>query len=433
LSDNWKIRSVPDVPRGFAENASIYSTNFATKQYQWTNYRDLTAIIPVLLDTSPNIPTLYAVDTEFCRLESGRVKMTEAAIIDVKAGRIATSAVLDERRAVEASTKLGKFLKSQQQDASAPRHVPTTYSVAGMARQIEDCKFKESDLFVEFSTFTSNLLDVGILRSTLEEHLGDDGARLVPDTRGYAVANTIRSLLSQVMPLPSGVLQFMFRLLFPQDPLVDCNHTATVDALQLARLLRLVAELCKEPEDRKLPPDLFRGLDRLPPPNRGAVQSNTLDQYFKAKDSSSAPQARISDNSALPEEFEDRDDLVNFIESDILRVGHIADEWGFAGEDESAEEEEDDEVEEQEEEDGFEEQGNEEASLNTTSSWSKEDDIWAVLGGFSSEKDHNAEHEAPRDPITLNLSRPKRKLTTTSGQNSKKTLSSPATKRLKIR
>jgi hypothetical protein len=135
---------------------------------------------------------------------------------------------------VEVSTKLGKFLKAQQQDPSTPRHVSMTYSVVGMARQIEDCQFKESDLFVEFSTYTSNLLDAGILRSTLEERLGGDGARVIPDTRRYAVANTARSLLSQGMPLPSGALQFMFRLLFPQDPLVDCNHSVVVDALQLA-------------------------------------------------------------------------------------------------------------------------------------------------------------------------------------------------------
>jgi len=63
-----------------------------TKQYQWTDYRHLAAIIPVLVQ---NAPTLYVVDTEFCRLESGRVKVTEATIIDVKAGRIAASAVLD--------------------------------------------------------------------------------------------------------------------------------------------------------------------------------------------------------------------------------------------------------------------------------------------------------------------------------------------------
>lgn len=147
LSDNWKIRSVPDVPRGFVENVLTYSTNFATKQYQWTNHRDLAAIIPVLLDTSPDAPTLYALDTEFCRLESGRFKMTEAAIIDVKASRIAVSAVLDERRAVEVSTKLGKFLKAQQQDPSAPRHVSTTYSVAGMASQIRGLPVQRERFF----------------------------------------------------------------------------------------------------------------------------------------------------------------------------------------------------------------------------------------------------------------------------------------------
>ena len=107
--------------------------------------------------------------------------------------------------------------------------------------------------------------------------------------------------------------------------------------------------------------------------------------------------------------------------------------WGLPGEDdEFAEEEEDDEFKEQEEDDGFEEQEDEEASLNATSSWSEEDNIWAVLDGFRSGKDHNAGHEAPRDPVTLDQSRPKRKLTTFGGQSSKNTVSSPATKRLKI-
>jgi hypothetical protein len=54
---------------------------------------------------------------------------------------------------------------------------------------------------------------------------------------------------------------------------------------------------------------------------------------------------------------------VDLIESDVLRVGHIADEWGSDGED-----------------DEFEEQEDEGPSLNATSSWSKEDDIWAASG-----------------------------------------------------
>jgi hypothetical protein len=94
---------------------------------------------------------------------------------------------------------------------------------------------------------------------------------------------------------------------------------------------------------------------------------------------------------------------------------------------------EDNEFAEEDEDDEFEEQEDEEASLNATSSWSEEDDIWAVSDGFRLEQDHDAgRHEAPHDPVPLDQSRSKRKLTIVSGQSKKKIVSSPAARRRKI-
>ena len=39
----------------------------------------------------------------------------------------------------------------------------------------------------------------------------------------------------------------LFRILFPQDPLVDQNHSAAVDVIQVAQILRLMVELIKPP------------------------------------------------------------------------------------------------------------------------------------------------------------------------------------------
>ena len=135
---------------------------------------------------------------------------------------------------------------------SAPQHVPMVYNAAGMAKQIEACRFKENDLFVEYSKWT-RLLDLSNVRSVLKRQKGYDDSLLIPSNHGYAVLVSIGNLLSQALPFPSRALQFVFRLLFPQDPLVDCNHSAAVDALQLARILRLAAEMTKEARERKLP------------------------------------------------------------------------------------------------------------------------------------------------------------------------------------
>lgn len=74
----------------------------------------------------------------------------------------------------------------------------------------------------------------------------------------------------------------MLRALFPKDPLVDQNHSAFVDAMQLAQILRLVAELSKLLSERNLLKGLLEGLKELEWLDEGAAQNNTLDLYFES-------------------------------------------------------------------------------------------------------------------------------------------------------
>jgi hypothetical protein len=90
--------------------------------------------------------------------------------------------------------------------------------------------------------------------------------------------------------------------------LVDCNHSAAVDALQLARLLRLAAEMTKKAGGRKLPPDLFQDLNNLPPANCKPVQRNKLDRYLTNATSDSSLEPAGMDDLSLAQ-IENLDDL----------------------------------------------------------------------------------------------------------------------------
>lgn len=127
----------------------------------------LAAIVPKLLDADLDDANVYALDTEFHHLQSGHIEVTEVAIVDVKTGRIIVNAVLDHSRAGLVATKMNKFLRIQQQDPSSPQHVLPVYTAACMMKQLEDCYFKESDVFVEYSK-SSALPDLSLIRSVIE-------------------------------------------------------------------------------------------------------------------------------------------------------------------------------------------------------------------------------------------------------------------------
>jgi hypothetical protein len=242
--DNWRYQFIPDVPRSFANNITRFVQILTTRDFQ-LGYK-LAAIVPKLLDADLDDANVYALDTEFHHLQSGHIEVAEVAIVAVKTGRIIVNAVLDHSRAGLVETKMNKFLRIQQQDPSSPQHVLPVYTAACMMKQLEDCYFKESDVFVEYSK-SSALPDLSLIRSVIEGQEDYDAFRPIPGNNGFAIIPEIKALLSRALPLPSYSLQFIFRLLFPQDPLVDCNHSAAIDSLQLARILQLAAELAKKP------------------------------------------------------------------------------------------------------------------------------------------------------------------------------------------
>jgi hypothetical protein len=60
-------------------------------------------VIQALLDSSPDAPNIYSLDTEFWyATHSGGQRITEVALVDVKTGQLVVHAVFDPVRAFEA-------------------------------------------------------------------------------------------------------------------------------------------------------------------------------------------------------------------------------------------------------------------------------------------------------------------------------------------
>jgi hypothetical protein len=147
--DNWRYQSIPDIPQSFAKRITRFVQILNSKNFR-LGYK-LAPILPNLLDPNLDDANVYALDTEFYHLDSGGVEATEVAIIDVKAGRIIVNAVLDHSRADFVATRMRRVLRSQQQHPSSPQHVLPAYTSAVMIKQLKDCHFKETDIFVEYS------------------------------------------------------------------------------------------------------------------------------------------------------------------------------------------------------------------------------------------------------------------------------------------
>ena len=83
------------------------------------------------------------------------------------------------------------------------------------------------------------------------------------------------------MKLEKWSLPLVFRVLFSKDALLDLNHSAAVNTVQTANIVKLVADLTVDPEARKLPKSTLHGFKALAWLDE-SVQSNTLDHYFKS-------------------------------------------------------------------------------------------------------------------------------------------------------
>jgi hypothetical protein len=83
--------------------------------------------------------------------------------------------------------------------------------------------------------------------------------------------------------------------------LVDKNHSAAVDVIQLAQIIWLVAELSKPVEKRHLPDNILQGLEDLLSVNKKDQTINTLDNYlgFSLGTSSGATLQSVNTNLSL--------------------------------------------------------------------------------------------------------------------------------------
>lgn len=221
---------------------------------------------------------MYAVDTEFHQPYSGgAINISEVAFVDVRTGQIVVNAVLgDDNRALDASTMLA--LRKLDKKILTAKDVLQVRTAASLVKQLEDCHFGPNDMIVEWSPHTHALLDMTNIKSLLKQ-TGYDSQTLLPSS-GHALLRPTEKSLSQAVKLKSWSLPFLFRILFPQDPLVDQNHSGAVDTIQVAQILRLIFELIKSLENRSLPQDLLQGFEDLLWVDDDCTQSNTLYHYF---------------------------------------------------------------------------------------------------------------------------------------------------------
>lgn len=129
-------------------------------------------VIQALLDSSPDAPNIYSLNTEFrYATHSGGHGIAEVALVDVQTGQL----VFDPIRAFEASKKL-ELLQAQPkgQQSSSAEHVQQVHIVDDMVQQLKNCHFRPADKFVEYSVGRQRLLDLSNVCRLLDP--ADDSA-----------------------------------------------------------------------------------------------------------------------------------------------------------------------------------------------------------------------------------------------------------------
>ena len=158
-----------------------------------------------------------------------------------------------------------------------------TFSTIGdLVKQLKTCQFRSTDLFVEYSPYTSgsqSFVDFENLHGFLCRH-GYMPQELFPEVSSISVLPVARNICGDIIGVKLWALPFLFRILFPQHPLVDKNHSAAVDALQLAQITRLFVEFSKPLQERQLPERLLQDLDTLSSSDKERRTSNTIDRYL---------------------------------------------------------------------------------------------------------------------------------------------------------
>jgi hypothetical protein len=273
--------SIPDPPESFISNVPRLLRKLATQVTRWGGSK-LEPIFRALSDSHTGRPNIYALDTEFCSI-TGRFNVTEVAIVNVRTNKLIVHAIFNDKRGMIASTKLARLLRSehgQNTSAEIANHVQQVRTVEQMVQQIKDCRFQPHDIFIEYSNSGQSCLDMRNVCWLLDRH-GFRTKDLIPCEGTYGLLQPMKKFVSQVLPFDCWKLPFLFRVFFPNHSLVDQNHSAAVDSLQLAIITRLTYELSKPAEERNLPADLFQGLEKLPSLSTETMPTNTLDRYFE--------------------------------------------------------------------------------------------------------------------------------------------------------
>jgi hypothetical protein len=267
-------------------------------------------VIHALLDSRPDAPRVYALDTEFSRFKKDKqCNVSEVAMVDIRTGGLVAHTILDPGRAIRASEKLSSSrIRARVPQTSRAQHVQLVQTVSDLVKQLQNCHFRPTDMFIEYSSSTtsSGLLDLSNLRGFLR-HCRSNVQEFLPDVSCYSFLPMAKGFSQRTLGVRYYRLAYLFRILFPTDRLVDKNHSAAVDALQLAQVARLMAELSKPPKDRRLPGGLLEDLDLLLASDRQRGTTNTIDRYLIS----------TTGNSITREEEDRMEDTDEDLEPDI--------------------------------------------------------------------------------------------------------------------
>jgi len=228
-------------------------------------------------------PNVFTIDTEFHLKRDGTGRITtEVAIVNVRTARMVVHAILHPMRTnvFWKLKNLTAHYKAHNTEISG--HVRTALTVDELVQQLKDAQFTPNDWIIEYST-QKGTLDVKNLHNLLESY-GYNAQKLVPAKHTASIYPTAVQLLKKPLELNCAKQPFLFRILFPSDPLVDLNHSAVIDAMQLIQIFKLMAALLEPPEKRQLPTTLFQGLDELFKRDLHC-QDSTLDKFFTSLDS----------------------------------------------------------------------------------------------------------------------------------------------------
>lgn len=216
----------------------------------------LQTIVHALHNQGLKGPRIFCIDTEFTIQKVA----TEIAAVDLRSGQLIVNAVFDRRQHFEAALKLKNLQNNPHYLNPSVKHVPMVSKIPEAVQQLTDCSFNQTDILVEYST--QRTLDLSVIRQFLETN-GHDSNRLLPNLTSYSCIMDIKQsfLCKEILKISRYSLSTVFAALFPGHPLTHQNHSAAVDALQLAIVIQLISQLTQPKEERQLPWFLFQGSD----------------------------------------------------------------------------------------------------------------------------------------------------------------------------